>query len=117
MKQQKKNVIPEVNNVLVTDWNAATSFTTDFIEFDASVPWSLDVQDYADMTAGTPTITILHSNKQDGEFKAYKTAASNIDITTAVNRVIFDDIFPSRFMKIQYASGGSTGTFSLQLSK
>lgn len=117
MKQQKKNIVPEVNNVAVTDWNAATSFTSEFIEFEASVPWALDIQGYADMTAGAPTITILHSNKQDGEFKAYKTLATNIDITVAGNRVIFDDCFFSRFMKIQYVSGGSTGTFSLQLSK
>jgi hypothetical protein len=117
MKQQKKNIVPKVNNIAVTDWDAATSFTSDFIEFDASIPWSLDVQDYADMTAGSPTITILHSNKQDGEYKAYKSLATDIDITVSGNRNIFDDSFFARFMKIQYVSGGSTGTFSLQLSK
>ena len=117
MEQQKENIIPKVGNVAVTTWNAATSFTSDFIEFEASVPWALDVQGYAGVTAGTPTITILHSNKQDGEYKAYKAAATNIDITVSGNRVIFDDSFFARFMKIQYVSGGSTGNFSLQLSK
>jgi hypothetical protein len=117
MEQQKENVVPEVNNVAVTSWNAATSFTSDFIEFEASVPWALDIQGYSGVTAGTPTITILHSNKQDGEYKAYKSLATNVDITVSGNRVIFDDSFFARFMKIQYVSGGSTGTFSLQLSK
>ena len=117
MEQQKKNIVPEVNNVAVTSWNAATSFTSDFIEFKASVPWALDIQGYSGVTAGTPTITILHSNKQDGEYKAYKSLATSVDITISGNRVIFDDSFFARFMKIQYVSGGSTGTFSLQLSK
>ena len=117
MEQQKKNIVPEVNNVAVTSWNAATSFTSDFIEFEASVPWALDVQGYSGVTAGTPTITILHSNKQDGEYKTYKSLSTNLDITIESNRVIFDDSFFARFMKIQYVSGGSTGTFSLQLSK
>jgi hypothetical protein len=117
MEQQKANVVPEVNNVAVTSWNAATSFTSDFIEFEASVPWALDIQGYSGLTAGSPTITILHSNKQDGEYKAYKSLATDIDITVSGNRVIFDDSFFARFMKIQYVSGGSTGTFSLQLSK
>jgi hypothetical protein len=117
MEQQKENIVPKVNNVAVTDWDAATSFTSDLIEFEASIPWALDIQGYSGVTAGTPTITILHSNKQDGEYKAYKSLATNVDITVSGNRVIFDDSFFARFMKIQYVSGGSTGTFSLQLSK
>lgn len=117
MLKQKETYIPKVNNVDVTTWNAATNFTTDAIEFPESSPWMLDVQDWASVTAGTPILDILVSNSKDGEYKAYSLQASNIDLTASNNRVIFDEIFSSRYMKIQYASGGSTGTFDLILSK
>jgi hypothetical protein len=117
MLKRKQTYIPKVNNVDVTGWNAATSFTTDAIEFPESVSWLLDVQGWAGVTAGTPLLDILISNSQDGEYKAYSLLASNIDLTVSGNRVVFDEIFASRFMKIKYTSGSSTGTFSLILSK
>ena len=117
MLKQKQTYIPKVNNVDVTGWNAATGFTTDAIEFPESTPWLLDVQGWAGVTAGTPLLDILISNSQDGEYKPYNLQASNIDLTVEANRVIYDEIFSSRFLKIQYTSGASTGTFSLILSK
>ena len=117
MEKQKKEIIPSVNKVAVTSWNAATSFTSDAIEFPESVRWSLDIQGWAGVTASAPKVTILHSNSKTGEYKAYSTLATSIDLTVASNRVIYDDIFSSRYMKIQYVSGGSTGTLSMVLSK
>lgn len=113
----KKTYIPTINGVDVTSHDAATDFTTDFIEFEESTPWLLDVQGWAGVTAGTPLLNILVSNSQDGEYKNYSLLASSIDLTVANNRVIYDEIFSSRYMKISYVSGGSTGTFDLILSK
>jgi len=117
MLKQKQTYIPKVNNVDVTGWNAATDFTSDYIEFSESTSWLLDVQDWASVTAGAPVLSILVSNSQDGEYKNYSLLASSIDLTVDNNRVIYDEIFSSRYMKISYTSGGSTGTFDLILSK
>jgi hypothetical protein len=117
MLKRKESYIPKVNNVNVTTWNAATNFTTDAIEFPESVSWLLDVQGWAAVTPGAPLLDILISNSQDGEYKAYSLLASNIDLTVSENRVVYDEIFASRYLKIKYTSGGSTGTFSLILSK
>lgn len=121
MLKQKKSYIPQVLTsaalVDVTSWNAATSFTTEAIEFASDTAWALDVEGWAGVTAVTPTLTILHSNKVDGEYNPYSALATSIDLNVTGNRVIFDEIFPARYMKIQYVSGGSTGTFSLNLSK
>lgn len=117
MLRQKEFLIPTVTYAPVTNWNAATSFTSDPIEFPETVEWALDVIGYSGLTAGTPKISILCSNDVNGEYKPYKTAATDVDITVLANRLIFDDLFSPRFMKIKYVSGGSTGTFSLNLSK
>ena len=114
---QKQNYVVKVNNVDVDGWNAATSFTSDPIEFSESTSWALSVDGYSGVTAGTPTLSILHGNTKDGEYLPYKTAATTVDMTVSGNRVIFDDSFFARYMKIQYVSGGSTGTFDLILSK
>lgn len=117
MLKQKRFLVPTVSYAPVTDWNAATSFTSDPIEFPETVEWSLDIEGYSGMIAGSPTISILCSNQIDGEYKPYKTAATSVDIKVLGNRLILDDTYAPRFMKIQYVSGGSTGTFSLILSK
>ena len=117
MEKQKQQVIPYVGALPVTTWNAATSFTSKPIEFSGSTRWSLDIQGWAGVTASAPKVTILHSNLEDGEYKAYSTLATSVDLTVAGNRIIIDSIFPSRYMKIQYVSGGSTGTLSMVLSK
>ena len=121
MLKQKKFITPQVLTasayVDVTDWNAATSFTTEAIQFPSTVEWSLDIEGFAGLTPGLPTVTILHSNSATGEFNPLSTAATNIDITVSKDRMIYSDNFSARYMKIQYVSGGSTGTFSMILSK
>jgi hypothetical protein len=121
MLKQKEEYIPQVTTasaiVDVTLWNAATSFTTEAIEFPSNAAWVLGIPEWELAVSGTPLLTILHSNTRDGEYNPYSTLSTSIDITSSVNRMIYDDIFPARYMKIQYVSGGSTGTFSLVLSK
>ena len=121
MLKQKSPYIPQVATaaaiVDVTSWNAATSFTSEAIEFPSNTAWVLDVEGWADVTASAPLLTILHSNSLSGEYHPYSSLATSIDLTVTGNRMIFDEIFPARYMKIQYVSGGSTGAFSLILSK
>ena len=117
MLKQKENYKVEVNNVEVEGWDASVSFTSDPIEFEESTSWALSVDGYAGLTPGSPTISILHSNSSNGDFLPYKSIATSIDIRTDLNRVVFDDSFFARYMKVQYVSGGSTGTFDLILSK
>lgn len=117
MEKQKRKFIPSVDYTKVIDYDATSDFITDAIEFPESTRWSLNVQDYANLTPGTPTITILHSNDEFGEFVPYDDLAIDVDITLPQDRSIYDDIFPSRFMKVQFKSGSSTGTISLVLSK
>ena len=121
MLKQKKFITPQVLTasayVDVTDWNAATSFTSEAIEFPSTVEWSLDIEGYAGVTPGLPTVTILHSNSLAGEYHPLSTLATNVDITVSKDRMIYSDHFSSRYMKIQYVTGGSTGTFSMILSK
>lgn len=121
MLKQKTQYIPQVETsaaiVDVTAWNAATAFTTEPIQFADNTAWVLDIEGWANVTASAPLLTILHSNSKDGEYKAYSTLATSIDLTVSGNRMIYDDIFPARYMKIQYVPGGSTGNFSLVLSK
>lgn len=117
MEKQKHKVIPTVNNIPVTNYSASSNFITDIIEFHSSTRWCLNVQNYSSMTAVAPTITILHSNEENGDFVPYDDLAIDVDIKVSYDRAIYDDIFPSRYMKIQFKSGGSSGIFSLVLSK
>lgn len=101
--------------VPVTTWNAATGFTSDAIEFTSSRPWAIQVTNY-NITPGTPVLTIEVS--VDGvTYNDYKPQAVDIDITTEINRVIFDDSMPFKYLRVVYTSGGSTGDFSLQILK
>jgi hypothetical protein len=117
MQKQKKNYVPTINGVPMGTLNAATNFTTDFIEFPESTPWSVQVEAWAGVDAGTPTITILCSNVQAGDYVEYDSLSTNVDLTVSSNRAIYDSIFAPRFMKIQYVSGSSVGTFKLTVSK
>lgn len=113
---QKEGLIPKVGGVDVVGWDASINFTTDAIEFvNSSKDWSIDLDGFGTVAVGTPTLTILVSNKKDGDYIPYKEDAKDIDLTVEVNRVIFDDIMPLRYMKIKYVSGGSTGSFSLEV--
>ena len=117
MEKQKQKIIPQVGVAPITDWDASVDFTSNFIEFPESTRWSVNIQDYADMTPNAPTLTILHSNTQDGEYVPYSNIGNNVDLTIEINRVIYATNFPSRYMKLRYVSGGSTGTFSIVISK
>ncbi len=98
--------------------DAATDFITDFIEFPESTPWSVQIERWFRVTVeGTPTLTILCSNVQDGEYVSYDSLSTDVDLTIPSNRVIYDSIFAPRFMKISYVSNGSEGYFIPTISK
>lgn len=118
MQKQKQNYVPTINGVPFLSSNAAVGFTTDFIEFPESTPWAVQFDGWAGVTtAGTPTATILCSNTQDGDYTEYDASSTLVDLKLSANRVLFDSIFAPRFMKIQYVSGASVGTFKLTVSK
>jgi hypothetical protein len=121
MRKQKQRYIPQVLTedavVEITAWDAGDDFTTSPIQFPESIDWSLAINGWDDVTPGNPTVTILHSNTVDGDYVPYSTSATDIDITVDKDRMIYDEHFAARYMKIQYVSGGSTGVFSMILSK
>lgn len=121
MRKQKEQIIPQVTTssaiVDVTDWNAATDFTTQPIQFPESTEWALEFTGWSGVTEGLPTATILHGNSLDGDFVPYSTSATDIDLTVDQDRMVYSRDFQARYMKISYTSGGSTGDFSLILSK
>lgn len=118
MQKQKKNYVPTINGVPMGTLDASVGFTTDFIEFPESTPWSVQIEGWSGITLeGLPVVTILCSNVQDGEYVNYDLLSTSVDIRVAANRVIYDSIFAPRFMKIRYASAGTTGTFKLTVSK
>jgi hypothetical protein len=118
MQKQKKNYVPTINGVPMGTLNAALDFTTDFIEFPESTPWSVQIEGWNGITLeGSPVITIYCSNVQDGEYVEYDSLSTLVDIKVASNRVMYDSIFAPRFMKIRYISAGTTGTFKLTVSK
>jgi hypothetical protein len=118
MQKQKKNYVPTINGVPMGTLDAAVGFTTDFIEFPESTPWSVQIEGWAGITLeGLPVVTILCSNVQDGDYVNYDLLSTSVDIRVAANRVIYDSIFSPRFMKIRYASAGTTGTFKITISK
>ena len=100
------------------DFDASVDFTSDVISFpDRNSGWSCSVDGWSGVTAGTPTLSFLASNKADGDFNEYKTVANLLDLKDTANRNNFDDVFPFKYMKVKYVSGGSTGTFSVTLAK
>ena len=118
MQKQKKNYVPTIDGVPMGTFSAANNFTTDFIEFPESTPWSVQIDGWDGVTLeGSPTLSIVCSNVQDGDYLAYDSLSTSIDLTVPANRVIYDSIFAPRFMKIVYKSGGTTGTFKLTVSK
>ena len=65
-------------------------------------------------TSSDSTITVNVCNASDGVFKPYKTASTNVAIAT--NNVIFDDIMPFKFMKLDYTANTTTGLVSIHIS-
>ena len=118
MQKQKKNYVPTIEGVPMGTWDASVGFITDFIEFPESTPWSVQIEGWAGIISeGLPIITIFCSNVQDGEYVNYDLLSTSVDIRVSANRVIYDSMFAPRFMKIRYASVGTTGTFKLTISK
>ena len=100
---------------LIDGWDASVDFETDAISFNGvDIDWSVQFF-FEDETLGTPTATVLVSNDQFSGFSPYKTAATDIDLTSETGA--FDSVMPFRFMKVSYTSGGSTGEVSLKISK
>ena len=99
----------------IDTWDASDNFTTEAIVFNVSEQWALQVLDY-NITPGTPTLSIQVST--DGiAWSNYKSASTNIDITVADNRIVFDDMMPFMYFRCVYTSTGSTGDFSLKIAK
>lgn len=118
MQKQKKNYVLTINGVPMGITDAGTDFITDFIEFPESTPWSVQIERWVSVTVeGTPTLTILCSNVQDGEYVAYDSLSTDVDLTVPANRFIYDSIFAPRFMKISYVSNGTVGKFIPTISK
>jgi hypothetical protein len=105
----------KVLGVDVDTWDAAIGFTSDAVQFTGSKSWAIQITDY-NITPGTPSLTLEVST--DGlTWNSYKPQATNVDITSTDNRIIFDDIMPFGYLRIVYVSGGSTGDFSVKIAK
>lgn len=108
-----------LENTPVTVWDASIGFTSDPISFvgrDKNLPWAVQTVDY-NITPGTPELTIQVT--LDGtNWTNYSAASTSIDMTdTDNNAIIFDSIAPFEYMRLVYVPGGSTGDFSMLVSK
>lgn len=113
MINQKELLIPTVGSIDVTDYDATSDFTTEFIEFpNSQKDWSVDISTTGAVDA---TVSILVCNTFDGTYKNYKTASTNVAIAT--DPIIFDSIMPFRFMKLAYTANTTTGLISISISK
>jgi hypothetical protein len=118
MQTQKTTKFIQVNKVDVDGWNAATSFTSDLIEFPESIAWALILGDDSITHGGTPaTITVQASIANDSDWVEYKSGSTNVDISVAANQCVLDDTFAPRYFRVVYTPGTATGTFTLRLSK
>lgn len=117
MNNQKTVKFITVGGVDVDGWDASVDFTSDAIEFPESIAWALVLGDY-NLTPGTPTITVEAAAVGDGtDWVEYKAGSTAVNISTAANRCVQDDTFPPRFFRVKYTSSGTTGDFTLRLSK
>jgi hypothetical protein len=110
MQKQKKNYVATIDGVPTITFDAAVSFTTDPIEFPESTPWAVQFDEW-DVTGGAKA-SILCSNSQFGDYYPY-----DVDLSTNVNRILYDAIFAPRYMKIAYTADDSVGYFNLVISK
>lgn len=117
MQRQKQNYVATINGVPTTTFDASLDFTTDPIEFPESIPWAVMFDKWGDVTVGTPKCTILCSNSQYGDYYPYSVDSTDVDLANVDSRVLYDGIFSPRYMKIDYVSNGSTGSFDLVISK
>jgi len=100
--------IINIGGVELVDRPANINFTTDAIEFRMDHMWSLQVY-FLGAVSGTPRLSIECSNNQV-DWLRYKAAATNIDLVSVNNRLIFDESFPPRYMRIRYNANGNTAT-------
>lgn len=63
------------------------------------------------------TLSVLVSNDQNGTYYPYKLASTDVDLSVEQNCVIFDEMMPYRFMKLDYTANNSTGTVNIVISK
>jgi len=116
MIAQKEQFIPTVNTVPVTDFDATSNFTTDYIEFPNSAKdWSL--QTTFDGVVTGAELTILVSNTYNGTYVPYSPTVKDMDMTVEDNLIVYDMIMPVRYMKLQYVAGTTTGNISFVITK
>ena len=116
MQKQKKILVPRINGVEISNWDASVSFVTDAIDFPESTPWAAQVID-VDVAGGSPQWSVLCSTTLSGNFVPYDESSSDLVITQVGNRMVYDSIFAPRYMKISYNPMGATGTFNVLISK
>lgn len=106
-------VIPEVSNTAVTAYSAATTFTTDSIEFTSSYNWCLQIT--LSGTDANPLITIERSNN-DTNWDDYSTPdTSEIEMTES--SISFEDTkMTCRYLRVHFNDNGiTTGNVSMKL--
>jgi hypothetical protein len=117
MIAQKEQFIPTVSTVPVTNYSAASNFTTDYIEFPNSMKdWSVQTTFSGGAVAGAE-LTVLVSNTYNGSYVPYSPTAKDLDLTSQDNLVVYDSIMPFRYVKLQYVAGTTTGNISFVITK
>jgi hypothetical protein len=117
MIAQKEEVIPTVSSIPVSNYSAASNFTTDYIEFPNSTKdWSVQTTFSGGAVAGAK-LTILVCNTVNGTYIPYDPAVKDLDLTVQSNLIVFDSIMPARYMKLQYVAGTTTGNISFVIIK
>ena len=117
MIAQKEVFIPTVNTVPVTSYSATSNFTTDYIEFPMSTKdWSLQTT-FAGGVVTAAELTILVCNTHNGTYIPYDPSVKDLDLTVQSNLIVYDNIMPARYMKLQYVAGTTTGNISFVIIK
>ena len=117
MIAQKEQVIPTVSTVPVTNYSAASNFTTDYIEFPNSMKdWSVQTTFSGGVVTGAE-LTILVCNTATGTYVPYTPSVKDLDLTVQDNLIVYDNIMPARYMKLQYVAGTTTGNISFVIIK
>jgi hypothetical protein len=117
MIAQKEQFIPTVSTVPVTNYSAASNFTTDYIEFPNSMKdWSVQTTFSGGSVVGAE-LTVLVSNTYNGSYVPYSPTAKDLDLTSQDNLVVYDSIMPFRYVKLQYVAGTTTGNISFVITK
>ena len=62
-------------------------------------------------------LTILVSNTYNGTYIPYSPTVNNLDLTAESNLIVYDQIMPVRYMKLQYVAGTTTGQISFTITK